>query len=74
MLKRMKEMGIPGKQSTSASARISCEPPGGLAESEHGQRTRDQPRELTKARGVFLSPMSIKAADTRKEQLKLLQE
>lgn len=64
------KMETPGKCSTSTSAYLCCESPGGPEERERGQHTKDQPWELTKARGIFLSALSNKAVDISRAQLK----
>lgn len=61
------KMETSGKCSASTSVCVCSESPGGREERECGEPTRDQPWELTKARGIFLSPLGSKAADISRE-------
>lgn len=75
ILKTMKKMEIPAKRSAPTSACICCESPGGLAEREHGQGTRD-PATATRQKPVVFSrqPWAAKQQTWAKKELKLFQE
>ena len=71
ILKTMKKMEIPAKCSAPTSACFYCESPGGLAEREHGQCTRD-PATATKQKPVVFScqPWAAKQQTQAKKRAK----